>query len=311
MTARWPVRLAGYQIRPTDRDRLQFTWQHRQSEFGVPNEIVQEAAGQRQDNSGRDDALHGAWTRVVGSRSVFSTRGLIQHLSAGLRSNEASTPVIVEQDRSFTRGYVNASLAADLGRHQLKFGGDLVVTPVSEALAYRITDDDFFEEGTSETFQFADERTSNEQSLYVQDTIRRGRLTFSAGLRWDRYDFVVHENAFSPRIGIAWAPADDVVLRASYDRVFQTPAVENLLLASSPDVDAGQPGVGAAAGGAVARTLFRSGLHIGDWRRRPTGHDRPTAARSSTLPTTTCSSIPASVSRWHSRPQTSPGSTPS
>ena len=233
--------LAGYQVRPTDRDRLQFTWQHRQSEFGVPNEIVQEAAGQRQDNSGRDDALHGAWTRVVGSRSVFSTRGLIQHLSAGLRSNEASTPVIVEQDRSFTRGYLNASLAADLGRHQLKFGGDLVVTPVSEALAYRITDDDFFEEGTSETFQFADERTSNEQSLYVQDTIRRGRLTFSAGLRWDRYDFVVHENAFSPRVGIAWAPSDDVVLRASYDRVFQTPAVENLLLASSPDVDEVNP----------------------------------------------------------------------
>ena len=31
------------------------------------------------------------------------------------------------------------------------------------------------------------------------------------------------------------------MLRASYDRVFQTPAVENLLLASSPDVDAVNP----------------------------------------------------------------------
>ena len=47
----------------------------------------------------------------------------------------------------------------------------------------------------------------------------------------------MHENAFSPRLGIAWAPTADLVLRASYDRVFQTPAVENLLLASSPDVD--------------------------------------------------------------------------
>ena len=146
-----------------------------ESEFGVPNEIVQEAAGQRQDNSRSDDALHGAWTRVLGSRSVFSTRGLIQHLSASLTSNAASTPVIVDQDRSFTRGYVNASLAADWAAIRLKFGGDLVVTPVREALAYEITDDDFVEEGTSETFQFADERTSNEQSLYVQDTIRRGR----------------------------------------------------------------------------------------------------------------------------------------
>ncbi len=229
--------LAGYHARPTDRDRLQFTWQHRRSEFGVPNEIVQEAAGQRQDNTRSDDALHGAWTRVLGARSVLSTRGLVQHLSASLTSNAASTPVIVDQDRSFTRGYVNASLATDLGRHQIKFGGDLVVTPVREALAYEITDDDFVEENTAETFQFADERTSNEQSLYIQDTIRRGPLTFSAGLRWDRYDFVVHENAFSPRLGFAWAPTADLVLRASYDRVFQTPAVENLLLASSPDVD--------------------------------------------------------------------------
>jgi outer membrane receptor protein involved in Fe transport len=229
--------LAGYQARPTDRDRLQFTWQYRQSDFGVPNEIVQEEAGQRQDNSRNDDAFHGAWTRIIGSRSVFSARGLVQHLAASLTSNPASTPVIVDQERSFTRGYVNASLATDLGRHQLKFGGDFVVTPVHEALAYEVTDDDFIEEDTAETFQFADERTSNEQSLYIQDTIRRGPLTFSAGLRWDRYDFVVHENALSPRLGVAWAPTADLVLRAAYDRVFQTPAVENLLLASSPDVE--------------------------------------------------------------------------
>jgi outer membrane receptor protein involved in Fe transport len=229
--------LASYQRRLTDRDRLQFTWQHRRSDFGVPNEIVQEAAGQRQDNSRSDDALHGAWTRVLGARSVLSTRGLLQHLSASLTSNDASTPVIVEQERSFTRGYVNASVATDLGRHQLKFGGDLVVTPVHEALAYELTDDDFAEEGTADTFQFQDERTSNEQSLYIQDTIRRGTLTFSAGLRWDRYDFVVHDNALSPRLGFAWAPTADLVIRASYDRVFQTPAVENLLLASSPDTD--------------------------------------------------------------------------
>src|SRR5204863_9492756 len=130
---------------PSDRDRVKFTWQHRRSDFGVPNEIVQETAGQRQDNSRSDHAVHGAWTRVVGARSMLSTRGLVQRLSATLTSNAASTPVIVDQQRSFTRGYVNASLATDLGRHQVKFGGDLVVTPVREALSYEITDGDFFE----------------------------------------------------------------------------------------------------------------------------------------------------------------------
>jgi outer membrane receptor protein involved in Fe transport len=48
---------------------------------------------------------------------------------------------------------------------------------------------------------------------------------------------VVSDTAFSPRLGIAWAATPDLVIRASYDRVFQTPAVENLLLASSPLVD--------------------------------------------------------------------------
>jgi len=49
----------------------------------------------------------------------------------------------------------------------------------------------------------------------------------------------VGENAASPRIGAAWYwPAADIIFRASYDRIFQTPAFENLLLASSAAVDA-------------------------------------------------------------------------
>jgi hypothetical protein len=66
-------------------------------------------------------------------------------------------------------------------------------------------------------FVFADEGQNREQSVFVQDTIRAGRLTLSAGLRFDRYDFVVRDQAFGPRLGIAWAAAPDVVLRASDD----------------------------------------------------------------------------------------------
>jgi hypothetical protein len=48
----------------------------------------------------------------------------------------------------------------------------------------------------------------------------------------------VNESAVSPRLGVAWSwPAADLVVRASYDRAFQTPAIENLLLASSSLVD--------------------------------------------------------------------------
>ena len=156
-----------------------------------------------------------------------------------MSSNEQSTPIIVSQDRSLTRGYGNVSLAADYGRHQVKVGGDIVFAPVREALAYVINDPSFFDPETAPTFQFDDHKHDREQSLFVQDTIAAGAFTISAGLRWDHYALVVNDQAVSPRLGVAWAaPNGSLVLRAAYDRAFQTPAVENLLLASSPDVDA-------------------------------------------------------------------------
>jgi len=110
--------------------------------------------------------------------------------------------------------------------------------PVHEALQYHITDRSFFDRQTAVDFTFADRENDREQALFVQDTIRFGNLTASAGLRWDRYGFVVDDSAFSPRLGVAWYwPAADLVVRASYDRAFQTPAMENLLLASSPQVE--------------------------------------------------------------------------
>ena len=73
--------------------------------------------------------------------------------------------------------------------------------------------------------------------MFVQDTISAGAVTINAGLRWDHYAFVVNDQALSPRLRTPGANGK-LVLRGVYDRVYQTPAVENLLLASSPEVDA-------------------------------------------------------------------------
>jgi outer membrane receptor for Fe3+-dicitrate len=122
--------------------------------------------------------------------------------------------------------------------HDLRIGADLVRAPVHEALQYQITDRDFFSPQTPASFSFADRRTDGEASVFAQDTIRAGNLTASVGLRWDRYSLIVNDQAFSPRLGLAWATlSSDLVLRLSYDRAFQTPALENILLASAPDVD--------------------------------------------------------------------------
>jgi outer membrane receptor protein involved in Fe transport len=109
---------------------------------------------------------------------------------------------------------------------------------VDEQFAYRITDPDLFDDDIAPSFAFSDRATDREHALFVQDRISAGRWTIKAGLRWDAYHLLVDESAFSPRLAVAWSPNPGFVLRASYDRAFQTPAIENLLLASSPDVDA-------------------------------------------------------------------------
>jgi len=61
-------------------------------------------------------------------------------------------------------------------------------------------------------------------------------------LRFDHYGFAVHESAWSPRLAVSrYISRWNLLLHASYDRVFQTPAVENLLLASSPQLNSLDP----------------------------------------------------------------------
>ncbi len=229
---------AAYDDDLTDADRIHLAFHRRQTSFEVPNENLQEAAGQRQDRNAPEDLGQVAWTHEFSAESLLNIRTIIEDLSSNLWSNNLSTPIIAFQQRGFRRGYLNANLSLHKGHHDMNFGGDALYAPVTEALQYRISDASFFDPGTPPTLNFSDHRLDREQAVWAQDTMRFGNLTVSAGLRWDHYSFVVHDHAFSPRLGLAWyIPSAGLVLRFSYDRVFQTPAIENLLLASSPQVD--------------------------------------------------------------------------
>jgi hypothetical protein len=71
-------------------------------------------------------------------------------------------------------------------------------------------------------------------SAFVQDTLRLGPFTATAGLRYDNYQFLVNGDQWQPRLGLAWhVTATKTVFRASYNRTYQTPPNENLLLSSS------------------------------------------------------------------------------
>jgi hypothetical protein len=219
-------------------DRLFFTFGQHSVRYEVPNELLQQEAGQRQNSEQNETSGQGRYTHAFSTDIFFSVAGSIRDASVFLNSNAQSTPIIVSQNRGYREGYVRADLAGHHSHHEWKFGVDGIFSPVYENLQYQITDPTQFDPGTALNFQFSDRQWDIEPSAYVQDQIRLGKWNVSAGLRYDYYDFTVNKSAWSPRLGVSrFISSLDLLVHASYDRVFQTPAMENLLLASSPQLD--------------------------------------------------------------------------
>lgn len=233
---------ASYERDFSDRDRLRLTISHSVVRFLVPNELVQQQAGQRQDISNAETTGQVYFQHIVSPDLLLTFSGSVRDAAATLSSNPLAIPVIVSQDRAYREGYARGDLAGHHGHHDWKVGTDVITNPVREKLQYTITDPTQFDPGTQEQFQFSDHRWDVEPSAYAQDHIRLGYWNLSAGLRFDNYGFVVNQSAWSPRIGVSrYFATVNLLLHASYDRVFQTPAVENLLLASSPHLDSLNP----------------------------------------------------------------------
>lgn len=223
----------------TTRDRFGLIGRVGRSAYQVPNEREQQEAGQRQDATGAETALLGSYDRLVGTRATLAARGMIRDVGATLRSNPASTPVAVRQNRSFGEGYLQAALSLTAGQHELKAGMDTASAGVREQFAYVLTEPGMFDDDAALAFGLDTSAPDREFAAFAQDTWQVGNWTVSGGMRWDRYAFLATDTAWSPRVAVAKAwPSSDLVVRASYDRVFQTPAIENLLLASSPATSA-------------------------------------------------------------------------
>ncbi len=234
----------SYERDLSKRDRLRVSITHNELDFLVPNELLQQLAGQRQMR--RNDETSGTvrYQRTISTRLLLDVQGSVRDTASNFSSNPLSTPILVSQQRGFREGYVRADLAGHHGRNDWKAGVDTLLSPVHEMLQYVITDPAQFDPGVQPQFSFSDRRWDREQSAFLQDEIRVGQWAVSAGIRFDEYRFVVAESAWSPRVGIAYFfPSLGLALHASYDRAFQTPAIENLLLASSPQVDSLSPEV--------------------------------------------------------------------
>ncbi|HEY6447194.1 MAG TPA: TonB-dependent receptor [Acidobacteriaceae bacterium] len=223
-------------------DRLTLSVRHELSRYDVPNEQVQEAAGQRQtaDNL---ETMGVAWYQHSFSPNTLARLGGMERDNANdFQSNPRSTPVEVVQHNRFRDGYFKAMLDAQRGRDEWRFGVESENTFLHEDTSYFITDPGQYDPGTPLTFAFAGQRPDLEQAAFVEDLVHLGNWSLNAGLRWDHYQLLVNQQAVEPRLAISrYFRSADTILHFSCDRVFETPSFENILLSSSTQVESLDP----------------------------------------------------------------------
>ncbi len=237
---------AHYQRDLTPKDRLSLTIRHELSRYELPNEQPQEMphdapldpslppGSQLQTADNFETMGIISYQHTFSSDMVADLRGMVRENSNDFNSNPYSIPIEVFQRNWFREGYCKGSMTIVHGRHEIKVGVESDNIFLNENFRYAITDPTQFDPSTPPAFRFAANRPDLEQSAFAQDLIRLGNWTVSAGLRWDHYRLILNRQAVSPRFSVSrYFPSADLVLHFSYDRVFQTPSFENLLLSSS------------------------------------------------------------------------------
>lgn len=218
----------------TANDTLRMSVRHELSRYQIPNEFVQQDAGQRQYGDNFETMGTVLYQHIFSPDVLADFSGMVRNNSNDLYSNPESTPIIAFQHNYFNEGYFKGAVSFHEGRQEWKTGVESDAMFLHEKFNYTITDPDDFDDGTPTAASFASDRPDLEQSAFVQDMIRLGDWTISAGLRWDHYQLLLNQNAVSPRVTIGkFFQKPGIVLHASYDRVFQTPSFENILISSS------------------------------------------------------------------------------
>jgi TonB-dependent receptor-like protein len=231
-----------YERDPTPQDRVRFIVRHELSRYEIPNEQLQEAAGQRQKADNIETMGIASYEHTFSSNAVADVRTMIRDNQLGFNSNPRSDPIEVFQQNEFREVYVRGTTTIHRGRQEWMFGFDSDNTFLNEDFRYHINDPSRFDDGTPIDFSFLGNRPDLEQSFFVQDQIRLKNWTISAGLRWDHYQLLLNRQAVDPRLSVSrYFPDADLILHFSYDRVFQTPSSENILLSSSAQVESLDP----------------------------------------------------------------------
>jgi hypothetical protein len=267
----------GFERDFTPKDRITLSVRHELSRYEIPNELVQEngaylpsgnntcppvppdqepsdcvfiPGGQLQTGDNFETMGSVSYQHVFSSDAIGILRGMARDNSNDFYSNPESWPLIATQHNDFKEIYFNGSVSVHHGKQEWKAGVESDAIFLHENFNYVMPDCanladpqcpinlNILDAGAT-TYAFVGTRPDLEQSAYVEDSIRLGNWAVNAGLRWDHYQLLLNQNAVSPRLAISrYFPSAGVVIHASYDRIFQTPSFENILLSSSPSAEA-------------------------------------------------------------------------
>jgi hypothetical protein len=219
------------------------------SAFDIANLRSQDAAGQDQRQQLADGALWAAYLRMLDDRSTLETLAGYRGTRATLAPSPGDTPVTASQDRRLSTMTALARYSRVAGAHTLRAGFDFQRFPVRERFSMGITSPSFNDPASpsfnaallphdltrgGSPFLFEGDQAGRALGGFIQLTSQWRRATVTAGVRYDDYAFLVRGHQVQPRVGMALRlPGNAGILRASYNRNYQRPPNENLLLSSS------------------------------------------------------------------------------
>ena len=124
----------------TDRDRISLSVRHEISRYEIPNEQIQQEAGQLQNGDNFETMGIVSYQHIFSPDVIGDFRGMVRDNANNLYSNPLSTPVIAFQHNYFREGYFKGTVAIHKRRHEIKVGIESDNTFLHEKFNDIITD---------------------------------------------------------------------------------------------------------------------------------------------------------------------------
>lgn len=246
---------------------LSFLGSYNSTNFFIPNSLIKtHEQDQRQDHK---DYLVGArLNTVISDNSLLSFLIYQRQANAGLTSGgltelqPADYPMAILQNEKFfiggeridknTGGQIEYSLKPEWFNlsGSFKVGLGMESFPVAERFTFAVTNPSLSDttvpggdirfrpydiSRNGSPFYVHQSKTGSRYSAFVQDEVEISKWIFSAGIRMDYFSFLQDEFHFSPRFGASYNVSDDLILRASYNRVVMQAPLENILVSGSAE----------------------------------------------------------------------------